>query len=449
MQRESIPRMSASLPALRPISRVAGAVPTCQHFFALRGHAVAANGFSCFPLPHRQKRTYWKGWPKFCSEPATAKQIEGWQSKYPDHGMALACGWSIIAVDIDSMDAPQADALERLASAILGSTPLKRVGKFPKRALVYAVATGAVIDSKSIAKVDLIGDNRFIVGYGIHPDTGQPYSWEAGSPATVPVSQLPAVTPAQVARFLAAVKVFFFGEDPPTATPRDPSETPLDQSNFLTIARAHPSIGLIEDGRDTLLTCLVYQAYGTHDTADAIADAAWTAFCRKAELQRPKRDGPRPWSRQDALTKAIALLASGKPRPRGLASSASTGAAFAPTAQRERFGHAVNRACTMGQLTRTDAAVSHAMLAFIPAGQIEGSCFASCETVAARVGCRPASVKKARRRLRQLQLWEATHTKGGRGLVAYYRPCLTPCPDDVGTDHHAHVADERSPGDHL
>jgi hypothetical protein len=425
------------------------AIQLDQRFFALHGHTVATNGFSCFPLPPGQKRTYWKGWPKFCSEPPTAKQIADWQSKYPDHGMAVACGWSTIAADIDSLDEATADALEGVARRILGNTPLKRVGKFPKRALVYAVAPGAVIASKSVTQVDLIGDRRFIVGYGIHPDTGQPYIWETGSPATVSVSQLPAVTPAQVARFLAAVEVFFIGEHPPTVEPGDPSKTPLDEDSFVEIAKEPVSTSLVLDGRDTLLTNLVYRAYGTHSAADAIADAAWIAFRHKADLRRPKRDGRKLWSYQDALTKARALLASGKPRPRGLASSATVTAAFWDKVRRERFEHAVNQACATGLLTRTDTAVSHAMLTFIPDNEITGSCFASCETVAARVGCRPASVKKARRRLRQLQLWEATHTKGGRGLMAYYRPRLEPlCPDNAAADDHVYVPDATDLGDY-
>lgn len=400
-------------------TRTPDAITPEHHFFAIHASQMAANGYFCLPLPPFQKRTHWKGWSKFCAEAPTEQQIAAWQSKYGDHGIALAAGFSVVAVDIDCLLAEQADDIERLTRKSLGDTPLMRIGQFPKRALIYRVAPGAVIESESVGKLDLIGDRRYLVGFGIHPDTRQPYTWENATPATVPVSALPAVTPAKIARFLNAVRAYFFAEAVPGVRP-DSTPDPIFPDHKAKPLRTNADRVL--DGRDTLLTRLVFQAYATHSTAEAIADAAWRSFTQQADLSRPKRNGRRPWSHHDALTKAHYLLRSGKPRP-GVPSMNSTGGGTSgdPT-QRERFGHFVDRACAAGLLTRTDAAVSHAMLTFVLSDQPEGCCFASRETVAAMVGCKPNTVKKSRRRLRELYLWKATLVSGGRGQLARYQP---------------------------
>lgn len=393
--------------------------PPEHHFFSIHASQMAANGYFCFPLPPRQKRTHWKGWSKFCAEAPTEQQIAAWRSKHGDHGIALAAGFSVIAVDIDCLLADQADVVERLTREFLGNTPLMRIGQFPKRALIYRVAPGAVIESESVGKLDLIGDRRYLVGFGIHPDTRQPYTWENTTPATVPVSALPAVTPAKIARFLDAVRAYFSIEAVP-GVQADPTPTTVFPDNEAKPLRT--SADRVLDGRDTLLTRLVYHAFATHSTAGAIADAAWLSFTQQADLSRPKRSGCRPWSYQDALTKARYLLQSCKPRPGVPSMNSPGGTTSGDPAQRERFGHFVDRACAAGLLTRTDAAVSHAMLTFVPPDQPEGCCFASRETVAAMVGCKPNTVKKSRRRLRELHLWEATLVGGGRGQLARYQP---------------------------
>jgi hypothetical protein len=180
------------------------------------------------------------------------------------------------------------------------------------------------------------------------------------------------------------------------------------------------------DGRDALLRDIVYASSARHETAEAIAKDAWSTFSLTADLARPKRDGSEPWSYEDALKKARELLARGKPRPLPLAPPAASDPAW--VAQSQRFAHTVDRACITGELSRTDVLISDAMLAFVQGPN--GACFASCETIAAHVGCRPATVKKARRQLRQHHLWRATHTAGGRGLLAFYIPCLSIVEDE-------------------
>ena len=51
------------------------------------------------------------------------------------------------------------------------------------------------------------------------------------------------------------------------------------------------------DGRDAFLTCLVAEN-------DGDAERVWELFAAHTDLTRPKRDGRKPWSREDAEDKA-------------------------------------------------------------------------------------------------------------------------------------------------
>jgi hypothetical protein len=382
---------------------------------------VSANRYSCLPIPLSTKQIYWQKWNRRCSEPPSHEQITAWQQKYPGHGLAILCGWSCIAVDIDSLDVRQAKHIERLARRHLGETPLKRIGQYPKRLLVYAVAPGHVISSSSVGSVDLIADNRYFVAFNLHPKAGRPYRWIGYSPATVPVAALPPVTPAQVARFLAAVREQFSPYDRVEGGQTGARDTAPPPKQIHSSAA--PGTRTM-DGRDSLLTRLVWHAYTRHDSADAIAADAWSAFKAEADLSRPKRDGQHLWSHADALSKARYAITRPKPRP---TFSTIADLNVSPLVDdwnvaRSRFARRIDQLCVRGKLTRMDASISHAMFSFITSA--ERSCFASCETVAAQVGCRPATVKKARRQLRALGLWTARHAKGGRGILAHYRPQL-------------------------
>jgi hypothetical protein len=405
--------------ALDIAGRTTNISPT--RFFGDYAASVADNGYSCLPIPPRTKQTHWRKWDRFCSELPNPEQIMAWQQKYPAHGLAILCGWSCIAVDIDSPDVRQAKQIERLSRRILGDTPLKRIGRYPKRVLVYAIARGHVISSSSVCQVDLIGNNRYFVAFNLHATTGRAYRWRHGSPATVPLAQLPTVTPAQVQRFMGAVREYFSQCDRAPAALTGVQNLPQPEPQIHSSAAA---AARTMDGRDGLLARLVWGAYARQDTPDAIAADAWAAFLVKADLSRPKRDGPHLWSHADALSKARYAITRPKPRPNF---STVADLDVSPLVDewnvaRVRFARRIDQLCVSGKLTRMDASISHAMLNFITSA--ERTCFASCETVAAQVGCRPATVKKARRQLRALGLWTARHAKGGRGILAHYRPQL-------------------------
>lgn len=387
---------------------------------------ILANGFRGFPIPPGQKRASLRGWTKFCSEHPSPVQLAKWLQSYPNHGIAIACGWTVIGVDIDEDDGTEASAIENLVCAHLGTTPLKRIGRAPRSVLVYRVAAGAVIPTKHVGRVDVIGDGAYFVGYGTHPDTGEPYRWPDGSPLTVPVRDLPTVTQIQIDRLIEGL-ADYYGLTQRLGDSSDQPQ-PLSRQNSHGIASGlrNPRIAeagsTITDGRDSFLRDKVYQAFASGaSTPEAIIDQAWPQFVAGADLTRPKRDGKRPWQRQDALAKANYLLRSGKPRPKMSATvvaSPNENGAWPPE-YRQRFIQSINATGAAGELSPTQVKISHVMTEF---ARHRNDCFASCETIAATVGCKPNTVKKARRQLRALGFWTAQQCRGGKGFIAHYYP---------------------------
>ena len=98
---------------------------------------------------------------------------------------------------------------------MLGTTPLVRIGRAPKTLLGFRcekdpfrkLSTGTfVMPDGSEAKVEILADGQQFVADGIHPDTGQPYLWPAGSPETVPLAEVPPITLEQAQALIATAR---------------------------------------------------------------------------------------------------------------------------------------------------------------------------------------------------------------------------------------------------
>lgn len=154
---------------------------------------LLSNGY--IPLPLAAKGVFIKGWSR-------ADVDESWLARhariarYTNTG--LRCD-NLIAFDIDVLDEALADECEAIVEAELGETDLCRIGRWPKRLLLYRLQ-GEMGRSARTGKygghmVELLhGNGRQFVAYGIHPGTGEPYEWEAGSPADTPLENLTSVS---------------------------------------------------------------------------------------------------------------------------------------------------------------------------------------------------------------------------------------------------------------
>lgn len=129
--------------------------------------------------------------------------MEQWAKRWPNAGTGGACG-RLVAIDIDRLDDAAAKDAERQARAMLGDTPLVRIGRAPKRVLLYRAA-GEPFTSFKAGDCEVLALGRQVVLVHLHPDTGQPYVWPEESPLDVPLSALPAVKEEAARRWLDAV----------------------------------------------------------------------------------------------------------------------------------------------------------------------------------------------------------------------------------------------------
>ena len=178
-----------------------------QSFMERFGPRLVANGYPILPImpgtkkPGRFRGGAWSDypdWTRHAERPTSENELGVW-STWPDAGVGTVCG-PVVGVDIDITDAEIALELERLCRARLGDTPALRIGRAPKRLLVYRAA--APFAGIRRAPIEVLGLGQQFVAHAIHPDTGRPYEWPDECLADLDSGDLPAVDEAAVRTFL-------------------------------------------------------------------------------------------------------------------------------------------------------------------------------------------------------------------------------------------------------
>lgn len=177
---------------------------------------LLANGYEPLPIiaPTEQvksagKRPRLDGWRGMEITPGA---VRSWSRDYPrDINTGIRCG-QIIGVDVDILDAALVAELEQMAIALLGATPLRRIGRAPKLLLAYrAGETMAKAETPEFffpdgqkAQVEILANGQQFVSHGTHPETHLPYTWTYKAPEEIPLAEIPAITGARIRAFLAA-----------------------------------------------------------------------------------------------------------------------------------------------------------------------------------------------------------------------------------------------------
>lgn len=181
---------------------------TTESFMARFGARLVDNGYPVIPIqpgtkkPGRFQRGAWgeyAGWNRHCDRATTLQEVEVW-SQWPDCGIGIA-GGAIAAVDIDVGDAEIAAAIDQLARDRLGDTPALRIGRAPKRLLVYR--TEAPFKGIRCSPIEVLCRGQQFVAYAIHPDTYRPYDWPEESLVDLSLGSLPAICEEQARAFVA------------------------------------------------------------------------------------------------------------------------------------------------------------------------------------------------------------------------------------------------------
>lgn len=151
---------------------------------------LLANGYR--PLPLLDKGIRIKGW-------STVEIDDDWLAQYARSGRykntGIRCD-DLIAFDIDVNDEDLADDIEEKIEKICGPSEYCRVGRWPRRLLLYRLV-GDPIRSARSGKFDshqvelLAGSGRQFAAFGIHPSTGEPYKWEGLNPQYHGIDKVP------------------------------------------------------------------------------------------------------------------------------------------------------------------------------------------------------------------------------------------------------------------
>lgn len=176
------------------------------------GARLVSNGYAILPIapgtkkPGRFQRGAWVDYPEWnrhAARPTTEVEVATW-SAWPDCGVGLV-GGAVAAIDIDiAEDAELALKIEKLARDRLGDTPALRIGRAPKRLLVYRAAEPFRGIKRHPLEVLCLGQQ--FLAYATHPDTGAPYAWPEEGLADLDIADLPAITADEALAFLEAAQ---------------------------------------------------------------------------------------------------------------------------------------------------------------------------------------------------------------------------------------------------
>jgi hypothetical protein len=179
-----------------------------ENFMARYGERLLTNGYCILPIapgtkkPGRFARGKWSDYPEWnrhAARPTTEIELKSW-SRWPGCGIGIV-GGAVAAIDIDIAEDPAlALDIEKLARERLGDTPAVRIGRAPKRMLVYRTASPFKGIKRHPLEVLCLGQQ--FVAYAVHPDTGEPYSWPEEGLADIDIASLPEIDEDMARAFL-------------------------------------------------------------------------------------------------------------------------------------------------------------------------------------------------------------------------------------------------------
>ncbi len=299
-------------------------------FMARFGERLVARGYAILPIapgtkkPGRFASGQWldyADWTRHADRPTTALEVQTW-SGWPDAGIGVL-GGGVAAVDVDIADDPElALGIERLARDRLGDTPAVRIGKAPKRLLVYRTAAPFKGIRRHPLEVLCLGQQ--FVAYAVHPETGEPYRWPQESLADLDIASLPVIDEAMARAFLDEA----FAMLPKRLRPAQLSDLPLQRERSEE-GRSHAQAGTLPAIRAALAFIpnaeLDYDSWiriglalkGALGEAGADLFAAWSAQAAKNDAAVTDRTwaGFRPNSIGAGTIYHLAMQSGWKPDP--------------------------------------------------------------------------------------------------------------------------------------
>jgi hypothetical protein len=144
---------------------------------------TAGFGDELIPIEPGQKRCAVKGWPTLHVDPGDPHRwLEAGQ------GLGLRCR-RFPCIDVDILDHRLSGVAERAIAGVFGVPLLKRTGRFPKFAILCRADSrvaytkfglgGARCPTGKPPIIEILTRSQYVI-HGIHPQTGDPYTWHLG-----------------------------------------------------------------------------------------------------------------------------------------------------------------------------------------------------------------------------------------------------------------------------
>jgi hypothetical protein len=270
-----------------------------EPIFGAVARDLVANGWSVFPQDDERRpgvvnnqAIAWVKEHKLPTQLPRPEALDLWIRALPTHNVAVALGpgsGHAFAIDIDITDHDLSNRVAALAEEMLGATPLVRIGKAPKIALIYRYdpadplqnisrklsetdENGKIVASEHA--IEILTQGKPITLLGKHHTTGRYFRWLYQSPMEIGPEAAPLVSSERMAAFLEAIDENIRRFHRSSNMFVQPEEVTWDEKAKTYIPRlttvaggsawSENEDGLIEDGREAYLTSLVHSFVRTN-----------------------------------------------------------------------------------------------------------------------------------------------------------------------------------------
>ena len=255
-----------------------------ERIFALSAPMIHGQGWSIYPQERTDKRRPGRTregtvqWGRLCDERATDAEMALWSKDCSQLNVACAFGpasGNAFALDIDCTDEAVSTRVQAIAASVLGSTPLRRIGRAPRIALIYRYDGDGPPRNRSVelagledSKVEVLAQGKSLTFHGLHHQTGRWFQWPDQNPLTSSPAEAPEVSGAVVETFLQAVAQEFPFKEPPARL----ASAVLDMSDVT-------ADGIIVPGRSSAVGEPLTDGREAH-----LRDLAWAIVRRNASM---------------------------------------------------------------------------------------------------------------------------------------------------------------------
>ncbi len=171
--------------------------------FAETAIELHRGGYRPIPLRAETKIPSVGGWNELNDRPWELYEVENAVCALPDEACGIAVQKTLCAVDVDILDDAIASQVSEIRDAVLGKTPLVRIGMAPKSLTIFR--SDGTTRSRKPHPIEIFSGSGQVALFGSHARAGRPYLWPDKSPMNLAINdaEIPIVSGALIDTFLA------------------------------------------------------------------------------------------------------------------------------------------------------------------------------------------------------------------------------------------------------